>query len=106
MTETGPPRFGFAASDFGFVSDFGFRISRTPGDVSPAGESRMAQRAKVVIADFIVERLDHEQRILGDVAELVALNARHEDDLVGRVEDADALMLYHTLALTERTIGR
>ncbi len=66
----------------------------------------MAQRAKVVVADFIVEKLDHEQRILGDVAELVALNARHEDDLVGRAEDADALMLYHTLALTERTIGR
>jgi D-3-phosphoglycerate dehydrogenase/C-terminal binding protein len=66
----------------------------------------MAGRAKVVVADFIVESLEEEQRILGDLAELVALNARHEDDLRGQVEEADALMLYHTLALTERTISR
>jgi C-terminal binding protein len=66
----------------------------------------MAGRAKVVVADFIVESLDHERRVLGEVADPVALNARHEEDLFGRVEDADALMLYHTLALTERTIGR
>jgi C-terminal binding protein len=66
----------------------------------------MAQRAKVVVADFIVEALDQELRILGDVAELVALNARHEDDLLGQADDADALMLYHTLHLTERSIGR
>jgi C-terminal binding protein len=66
----------------------------------------MGERAKVVVADLIVESLDHERQVLGDVAEPVALNARHEDDLAGRVEDADALMLYHTIALTERTISR
>jgi C-terminal binding protein len=66
----------------------------------------MAQRAQVMVADFIVESLDHERRVLGDVAEPIALHARHEDDLLGRVEDADALMLYHTISLTERTIGR
>jgi D-3-phosphoglycerate dehydrogenase/C-terminal binding protein len=66
----------------------------------------MARRAKVVVADFIVADLDHERRILGDVAEAVALKASHEDELLGRVEDADALMLYHTLRLTQRTIAR
>jgi D-3-phosphoglycerate dehydrogenase/C-terminal binding protein len=66
----------------------------------------MAGRAKVVVADFIVESLEHERRVLGDVADPVALDARREDDLFGHVEDADALMLYHTLALTERTLGR
>jgi D-3-phosphoglycerate dehydrogenase/C-terminal binding protein len=66
----------------------------------------MAGRAKVVVADFIVESLEHERRVLGDVADPVALDARREEDLFGRVEDADALMLYHTLALTERTLGR
>ncbi|HYT91182.1 MAG TPA: C-terminal binding protein [Gemmataceae bacterium] len=66
----------------------------------------MARRAKVVVADFIIADLDHERRLLGDVAEPVALKASHEDELIGRVEDADALMLYHTLRLTEHTIGR
>jgi D-3-phosphoglycerate dehydrogenase/C-terminal binding protein len=66
----------------------------------------MAGRAKVVVADFIVESLDHERHVLGDVAEPVALNARDEEDLVGRVEDADAVMLYHTMRLTQRTIGQ
>jgi D-3-phosphoglycerate dehydrogenase/C-terminal binding protein len=66
----------------------------------------MAGRAKVAVTDFIVEGMDHERRILGDVAEPVALNAKDEADLVGRVEDADALMIYHTLRLTEYTIGR
>jgi D-3-phosphoglycerate dehydrogenase/C-terminal binding protein len=66
----------------------------------------MARRAKVVVADFIVADLDHERKVLGDVAEPVALKASHEDELHGRVEDADALMLYHTLRLTERTISR
>lgn len=66
----------------------------------------MARRAKVVVADFIVEALEHEGRILGDLADLVMLNAHVEDDLFGRIEDVDALMIYHTLKLTERTISR
>jgi D-3-phosphoglycerate dehydrogenase/C-terminal binding protein len=66
----------------------------------------MAQLGKVVVVDFIAGPLDHEQRVLEGVAEPVALDARCEDELEGRVEDADALMLYHTMSLTERTIGR
>ena len=66
----------------------------------------MSQRAKVVVTDFIVEPLDHERRLLGDLAEVVALNAFSEDDLAGKVEDADALMLYHFISLTARTISR
>src|SRR6478609_8999503 len=66
----------------------------------------MSQHAKVVVTDFITEPLDHERRILGDLADVVALNAFSEDDLVGRVEDADALMLYHFISITRRTIER
>lgn len=66
----------------------------------------MSQRPKVVVTDFITEPLDHERRLLGDVAEVVALNAFSEDDLVGRIEDADAIMLYHFIGLSERTIAR
>jgi len=66
----------------------------------------MNQRAKVVVADFITEPLDHERRLLGDLAEVVALNAFSEDDLVGKIEDADAIMLYHFISITARTIER
>jgi C-terminal binding protein len=62
--------------------------------------------AKVVVTDFITEPLDQERRILGDIADVVALNAFSEEELVGRIEDADAIMLYHFLGLGARTIER
>lgn len=62
--------------------------------------------SKVVITDFINPPLHHEVQILGDVAEVVALNAFSEADLVGQIEDADAIMLYHFISLTEATISR
>jgi C-terminal binding protein len=66
----------------------------------------MARRAKVVVSDTVVESLDHERRVLGDVADLVAIDAVTEDALWGQIEDADAFMFYHPLPLTERTIAR
>lgn len=66
----------------------------------------MNQHAKVVVADFITEPLDHERRILGDLAEVTALNAFSEDDLIGKIEDADAIMLYHHIAISARTLER
>lgn len=66
----------------------------------------MAGRAQVIVADFIVDALDQERKVLGDLADLESLQAQHEEELIGKIEDADALMLYHTLRLTERTIGR
>ena len=84
----------------------GFCLASVPHPVERSGHSHMSQRAKVVVTDFIVEPLDHERRLLGDLAEVVALNAMSEDELVGKVEDADALMLYHFISLTARTISR
>jgi len=66
----------------------------------------MNQRAKVVVTDFITEPLDHERRILADLADVTALNAFSEDDLVGKIEDADAIMLYHFIGISARTIER
>lgn len=66
----------------------------------------MAERAKVVITDFIEEPLDKEFEILGDLADVVALQAEDESELIGRIEDADAIMLYHFLSLTSQTIER
>lgn len=64
----------------------------------------MSRRAKVVITDFVSEPLDCERRILGDLAEVVAFDARNESELVDRIEDADAVMMYHFLSIGERTI--
>jgi len=66
----------------------------------------MTRPHKLVVTDFIHDALEPERRILGDLAEAVALNAFHEDDLIGRIEDADAIMLFHILSLTRKTLER
>jgi len=66
----------------------------------------MNQRPRVIVTDFITEPLDHERRILGDLAEVTALHAFSEEDLAGRIEEADAIMLYHFIGLRARTISR
>lgn len=62
-------------------------------------------RFRVVIADFITD-LGPERQVLGDIAELTALDAKSEADLVGVIEDADAVMMYHNIAITQHTISR
>lgn len=66
----------------------------------------MNRRSKVVITDFVTEPLEDERRILGDLAEIIAPDAHREDELAGVIEDADAVMLYHNLALSRKTIER
>ncbi len=63
-------------------------------------------RYHVVVADIIADDHAPERRLLGDHAHVTAVDANSEADLVGRVETADAVMLYHNLALTRDTIGR
>jgi D-3-phosphoglycerate dehydrogenase/C-terminal binding protein len=66
----------------------------------------MSRRSRVVITDFVTGPLETERRILGDIADIVALDAASEDQIVGRIEDADAIMMYHTVSITEKTINR
>jgi C-terminal binding protein len=66
----------------------------------------MSSSKRVVIADFIAGPLEAERRILGEVADVVALDASCEDDLVGKIESADAIMMYHTVSITAKTIDR
>jgi C-terminal binding protein len=61
---------------------------------------------RVVVTDFVNDAMEPENRILGDIAEVDPLNAFHEDDLVGRIENADAVMIYHHLGLSRKTIER
>lgn len=66
----------------------------------------MNKRFKAVIADFINDDLLPEKRILGELADIEAVNAHDEEELVGHIEDADVIMLYHDLSLTRKTIER
>ncbi len=61
---------------------------------------------KVVVTDFVSEPLDLERGILGDIATVEALDAVVEDDLIGRIEDADVIMMYHFLEVSEKTLRR
>jgi D-3-phosphoglycerate dehydrogenase/C-terminal binding protein len=64
----------------------------------------MRSRPKIVITDFATEPLECERRILGDLADVVALDAHDERELVGRIEDADAVMMYHGITISRSTI--
>jgi len=66
----------------------------------------MESLPRVVVTDFITEPLEPERRVLDGVAEVVALDAKREQELFGRVEDAAALMVYHFFRLTRSTIER
>jgi len=61
---------------------------------------------KVIITDFVADTLEPERRVLQGVADIEALNAFGEEELVGRIEDADAVMMYHSLPVTRKTIER
>ena len=61
---------------------------------------------KVIVTDFINEPLQCERSILNGAAEVSALNALTESDLDGRIEDADAIMIYHYLRLDGERIRR
>ena len=66
----------------------------------------MSNRLKVVVTDFIKEPLDEERRILGDIADVIGLEAQGEAQVDERIDDADAVMIYHFISLTEATIKR
>jgi D-3-phosphoglycerate dehydrogenase/C-terminal binding protein len=63
-------------------------------------------RARVIISDFQHGSLDAEESILGDLATVESLDVTSEEQMWGRVEDADAIMVYHTLKVTRATIER
>jgi C-terminal binding protein len=63
-------------------------------------------KPRVIITDFLNDDLAPERGIFGDLAEVLALNAVSEEALAGRIEDADAILLYHNLALTRKSIDR
>ncbi len=80
--------------------------ARRPPRNPPMSNACQRPPYRVVITDFIADDLAPERAGLGDLATVESLDAYSEDDLVGRIETADAIMMYHNLALTRRTIER
>lgn len=66
----------------------------------------MDKKFKIVITDFIADGLTIEKQIAGAAAEIIALDASGEEELEGNVEDADAIIMYHTIPVTRITIDR
>ncbi len=60
----------------------------------------------VCITDYIHEPLDIEREVLGDIAEVEAIGATSNADLVGRIEQADALMVYHFVSIDREVMQR
>lgn len=66
----------------------------------------MAGPFRVFISDFQHGSADVEQQLLGDIATVEALDVTSEEQMWGRADDADALMVYHTIRISSATIER
>jgi C-terminal binding protein len=66
----------------------------------------MSESFQVVITDLLDDELQPEREVLSGLAKVTALQARSEDELVGRVEQADAMIVYHEVQITSATIER
>ena len=58
----------------------------------------------VLIIDALTENRDVEESILGSIAKVISMDAKTEADLIGHVENADAVILFHTFRLSRSTI--
>ncbi len=58
----------------------------------------MSERFNVLIADFLAEA-SIESAVLGDIATLVMARATDESELIDHLSHADAIMLFHDIAL-------
>ena len=66
----------------------------------------MVQRYRIVITDLLDDDLALELGVLGGLADVEALGAVRESDLAGRVETADAIIVFHVIQLRQATISR
>ena len=64
----------------------------------------MTKRFQVVVTDALAE-LGPERKILDDVAEVSLLKTNDEADVARRGGEADVLLVYHTIKLSEPTIA-
>lgn len=64
----------------------------------------MPKPFKVFITDFITDPLDIEREILGEIAEVTALDVNSEAEFKDSLRQADAIMMYHFVSIRRATI--
>jgi phosphoglycerate dehydrogenase-like enzyme len=64
----------------------------------------MSRRFQVVVTDSLAEAGD-EVKVLEDIADIRLLQTNDEADVARQAADADVLLVYHTIKLTERSIA-
>jgi len=61
---------------------------------------------KVPITDYVAPPALFEEAVLSDIADLTCLQQNDEQALEGKIEDADAIIVFHTIKLSATPIGR
>jgi phosphoglycerate dehydrogenase-like enzyme len=65
----------------------------------------MSSRFLVVVTDFLPEA-GLEKEVLGDIADLDILLSTEETQVMPRARDADILLVFHNIQITEHTLGQ
>ncbi len=65
----------------------------------------MPERFRVVVTDYLAEDAI-ERAVLGGLADVVLLQETRESQIVARTPDADALIAFHDMELTEASLAR
>lgn len=61
---------------------------------------------KVPITDYVSTPAVYEEKVLADLADLPCLEQVEESRLAGKIEDADALIVFHTIRISASSIRR
>ncbi len=61
---------------------------------------------KVPITDYVSSPAVYEEKVLSPIADVSCLEQIHESGLMGKIEDADALIVFHTIRVSALSIRR
>src|SRR6516162_6879511 len=65
----------------------------------------MPQRFRVAVTDYLAEATI-ERSVLGPIAEVLTLQETRESQVIARAPDADALIAFHDMQLTDASLGK
>ena len=66
----------------------------------------MADKAKVVVTDYVWGSLDVEKKTLGDLADLVPLQTKKPEEFLPQAADCDALLNTYAGPITAEAMAR